>query len=351
MAHLSDCPDENGRHPRARLRAGPDDLGGDPMSGRRASPTWAATSVPEIRQRWCNSLDAVAHRFSDVGLAPPAPFHDRASAARRRQMQDQLAAQLRVMQTETAALRDAELFWVTRPMVDFIVEAALSLPEWTPALAIPCPNGLLCWAKPAGLVPLGAPGSATADVNWDGVWWWTRPDGFLQLAPASRFAKHADLLKPYQVTTPLWAATSIVVDPRANRTAEANGSEDAHPFISVVGATWLLMNQASTQTRTLSDPFGTRLDEPTRQKGSGTTLPAQVTLVDIRHSTEPANPSESTDESNRQYSHRWWVRPHWRQQAKGPNRSLREPKWIGPHIKGPGDAPLIEKPRVNVLRR
>ena len=322
------------------------------MSGRRASPTWAATSVPEIRQRWCNALDAVAHRFSDVGLAPPAPFHDRASAARRRQMQDQLAAQLRVMQTETAALRDAELFWVARPMVDFIVEAASSLPEWTPALAIPCPNGLLCWAKPAGSVPFGAPGSATADVSWDGVWWWTRSDGFLQLAPASRFTKQAALLEPYQVTTPLWAATSIVVDPRANRTAEANGAEDAHPFISVVGAAWLLMHQTSTtQTRTLSDHSGTRLGEPARQKGSGTTLPTQVTLVDIRHRTEPGNPAESTDESHRQYSHRWWVRPHWRQQAKGPNRSLREPKWIGPHIKGPDDAPLIEKPRVNVLRR
>lgn len=185
------------------------------MSGRRASPTWAATSVPEIRQRWCNALDAVAHRFSDVGLAPPAPFHDRASAARRQQMQDQLAAQLRVMQTETAALRDAELFWVTRPMVDFIVEAALSLPEWTPALAIPCPNGLLCWAKPAGLVPFGAPGSATADVNWDGVWWWTRPDGFLQLAPfpprsACRVAFVDSAVQSVGAKTPRWQSRGKV---------------------------------------------------------------------------------------------------------------------------------------------
>ena len=53
--------------------------------------------------------------------------------------------------------------------------------EWTPAVAAPAPTGLLCWAKPAGRVPWNAlsPNDPT-EVSWDGVWWWSRPDGVLE---------------------------------------------------------------------------------------------------------------------------------------------------------------------------
>jgi len=34
-------------------------------------PTWAATSVPEIRNRWCNALDATADRQTEIIESPP----------------------------------------------------------------------------------------------------------------------------------------------------------------------------------------------------------------------------------------------------------------------------------------
>ena len=34
-------------------------------------PTWAATSVPEIRSRWCNALDALADRQTEIIESPP----------------------------------------------------------------------------------------------------------------------------------------------------------------------------------------------------------------------------------------------------------------------------------------
>ena len=70
-----------------------------------------------------------------------------------------------------------------------------------------------------------------------------RPDGMLQLVPSSRFTKQPELIAPYEVTTPLWAAHTIVINPKQPRTEEANGTEAAHLFVSVVGAAWLLMGR------------------------------------------------------------------------------------------------------------
>ena len=142
------------------------------------------------------------------------------------------------------------------------------MPQRTPALAAPAANGLLCWAKPAGSVPYGPKQTATTEVPWDGVWWWTRPDGMLQLVPASRFTKQPELIAPYQVTTTPWAAHTIVLDPKNPRTEEANGTEDAHRFVGVVGAAWLLMGQpAVTETRAIADTTSPRRPEKTDGAG------------------------------------------------------------------------------------
>jgi hypothetical protein len=76
----------------------------------------------------------------------------------------------------------------------------------------------------------------------------------------------------------------------------------------------------------------------------------RVQLVDLRtvrytHDEQP-EPGEG-----REYTRRWLVRGHWRQQACGPQRSQRRPTWIAPYIKGPGEAPLIVTDHVNVWRR
>ena len=153
------------------------------MSRRQGVP-WAATSVPEIRRQWCNALDHTAERFTSEGLSPPEPGTP--GSRRLERMQSKLAAEMEIMKAETRAIGEAEMFWVARDMVDTALDAAATLPEWTPALACPTPNGLLCWAKPAGTVPFGPRPTATTDVPWDAVWWWMRPDGMLHMSPSSR---------------------------------------------------------------------------------------------------------------------------------------------------------------------
>ena len=72
--------------------------------------------------------------------------------------------------------------------------------------------------------------------------------------PSSRFTKQPELIVPYEVTTPLWAAHTIVINPKQPRTEEANGTEAARPFVSVGGAAWLLMGQPGvTETRWITD--------------------------------------------------------------------------------------------------
>ena len=64
--------------------------------------------------------------------------------------------------------------------------------------------------------------------------------------PISRRGKvirDSEVLKPFGVTSPLWAAHTIVLDPKAPRTDEVIGSAEACQFVSVVGAAWLLMGQ------------------------------------------------------------------------------------------------------------
>lgn len=318
---------------------------------RRQGVTWAATSVPDIRRQWCNAVDQSVDRFSQ-GLAPPLPGMDAAGNRRRERIQAKLAAEMEIMKAESDALRQAEMFWVARDMVDVALHAARTLPEWTPAVAAPAPNGLLCWARPAGSVPYGPKQTSTTHVPWDAVWWWVRPGGMMQLVSASRFTKQQDLIAQFQVSTPVWAANTIVINPNESRTEEANGTEDSHPFVSVVGAAWLLIAQANVaETRTIGSQPQLRSQTRTDIPAPPPREPSTVTIVELR--ARPAAHGRESDPAapERTYTHRWPVEGHWRQQPYGPNNSQRKPKYITDYVKGPAGAPLINKERVHVLRK
>ena len=65
-------------------------------------------------------------------------------------------------------------------------------------------------------------------------------------------------------------------------------------------------------------------------------------------------PGESADDDERvrrEYSHRFIVRGFWRNQAYGPNHSLRRRQWVPPFVKGPSDKPLICKETVRIWKR
>ncbi|WP_231973866.1 MULTISPECIES: hypothetical protein [unclassified Mycobacterium] len=75
--------------------------------------------------------------------------------------------------------------------------------------------------------PLDPKIATIVDLPWDAIWWWTRPDGLLQLTPASRADQNPAALRMADTTSPLWGAHTIMVRPDIPRTDEANGTESA----------------------------------------------------------------------------------------------------------------------------
>lgn len=310
---------------------------------RRREATWAAISVPDIRRQWVNAVRQVIDQHSrglpEFGLPP--------KDKRMMRMQGQLAEAITAMKTEAEALSDADMFWVSREMVDVVAAASDSLPAWTPALAAPTPNGFLCWAKPLAAMPYGAGMGYKVEVPWDAVWWWTRPDGVLQVSPASRLTKHRDLLEPFGVSSPVWAAQTLLLNPKVPRTDEEMGSPEASRYISMIGAAWLLMGQETVSARRT-------IGEPTRPSPASTSASTPrhqslVTLVDVRRSSTPVEKPEAGG-GGRTLTNRIPVVGHWRQTPCGPGRSQRKPVYIADYWKGPEGAPIASKERVHVLR-
>lgn len=139
------------------------------MSRRRAV-TWAPTSMPDMRRHFCNAMDAVVgldvNQYKSALAASPSAS-GRTDTTRLERLFAKLTSTAATIKREADALRGAELYWVTRDMVDVVLDAATSLPEWTPALAAPTPTGFLCWAKSAGTVASGVPtqDAVEADLN------------------------------------------------------------------------------------------------------------------------------------------------------------------------------------------
>lgn len=82
-------------------------------------------------------------------------------------------------------------------------------------------------------------------------------------------------------------------------------------------------------------------DRPTRRRAEAALdyiEPApDVHVIRLRRSTVHEAVEEGRDVD---WSCRWWVRGHWRQQACGPERSERVPTWINSYVKGPDDKPM-----------
>jgi hypothetical protein len=108
---------------------------------------------------------------------------------------------------------------------------------------------------------------------------------------------------------------------------------------------WLLASQARVGEQT-----AVPVERSARRRSQRAGYPADVRLIDVRRQAAAASDHDDGEAHHVEWSHRWLVNPHWRQQAYGPGRSLRRPVFILPHVKGPADKPLVIKPAVNVVR-
>lgn len=308
---------------------------------KRSAP-WTAPAVPELRAALRGALATVIDHHS-------AALHDGGGVAgsvaqrrRRDKLAHDLADTLDELRREVLAVERAGLYWVSRDMVPVVIDAARTLPEWTPELALPVEAGLLCWAKPAGRIPF----AGYEDAPWDAVWWWRRDDGLLQIQVASRLVHRQEILAPFGVSAPLWSGTTLLVNPAVPRTAEVDGDPEASEFVKILGATWLLMSQ-----RTVAETRQLQARPEAGGLAGSPAMPSTVSMVELRRRIH--SPSERpAGGTGRSYKSRWTVDGHWRQQAVGPGWSQREPRYITEYEKGAtGVDAVVKTAKVHSLQR
>ena len=122
--------------------------------------------------------------------------------------------------------------------------------------------------------------------------------------------------------------------------ADGWGSGDVEPQF---WTTQLLMQQ------TLAWTESARADRPERRRWvrAGHPPPPDIKVVKLR---KMAKAPEHDQEQLVDWSHRWLVSGHWRQQYY-PGTGTHRPLWISPHVKGPENRPLVVKDKVTAWVR
>lgn len=277
------------------------------------------SQVEQVRRLWDRAPDEIRQMIEVQEQALPALGHDLTELSR------------------------AELYWVAPAMVEATRMAAPTLPAWTPATAIPAPVGLMCFGTPL-----------VTDYPWtdtdgqmrrgtvDAAMWrsqYGRP-GWIEIELMSR-------APGVETDRPLHGIASILLgDPERTRDVDTGAIDVAEASLMLVGAAWLLMGLPRMADTRIQRADTGRVEAT----GDGPPQVRDVTIIDLRR-TEGKPREDDPEHPGREYTHRWWVDGHWRQQACGPERSQRKPVWIAPHVKGPEGLPLTDKPRVHVWRR
>jgi hypothetical protein len=253
------------------------------------------------------------------------------------QVAQQLASNWRDgLGVEIEALRRADLFYVTRDLVELAGTAARSLPSFSyEPTDVPSREGLM-WL-----------GRSVQDIDEDGhtfpiaaAGWYTNDSGVLVMTYVVRdeyppATKHVDQQKVhtnFPAVFPIGCcAVPFGADP-GSIAVETRFELPGGTFLATVKSVWLLMRQP------LAEVEHAHYDRATRRRIEREGKePPPVRVISLRR---PAG-SGSAGEGGREWLHSWMVRGHWRMQAHGAGRKQHRPVWIAPHVKGPADKPLL----------
>lgn len=237
------------------------------------------------------------------------------------------------MWNELDQLKTAQLWWVSHDMVQLVTDTVLfgTFPE----VEYPAVTGLMFFD---GGLPLNL-SDGTLSGNIVALYWSCGRDGQLATIP---FTDGDDVLEQSGAKAAGLPMTCPVI-----YVDETNQPGLAEAFAKIVKATWALSSQPRIcQTKPAQPggryPMPPRFDSEIRK----------VKMLILRENLHRPGESDKDDERvRREYSHRFIVRGFWREQAYGPNHTLRRRQWIPPFVKGPADKPLICKETVRVWKR
>ena len=249
-----------------------------------------------------------------------------------------------------SSMEEGDLFWVGKDMAALSMHSGgqLAAARWATADR-PSPCGLLFWED--GIGHMDAQG---VQIPVEACVWGPHDGEMLLwlLMSRGRLAAEVERIGRYTIVTeqippliPIYGATiPITTEPLSFAEIDP---ELPQPVVAALAAAWLMMQQPLLIDRTRE-----RADKPTARAYARDGLPApEVSIVDLRRQYTPQDRDPDAGTDQRTYRNRWIVSGHWRNQAYGPERSLRRQTWVPAHMKGPEGAPLLTTEKVNVWRR
>lgn len=248
------------------------------------------------------------------------------------------------------SMGEGDLFWVGRDMAALAVHSGgqLAAARWATADR-PAPCGLLFWEDGIGHIDSGG-----VQIPVEACVWGPHQGEMLLWLLMSRTRLAAEVNQPgrfeiiAQEIPPLIPVYGATIPVTAEPLSLADLDQGLpQPVVAALAAAWLMMQQPLLIDRTRE-----RADKATARAYNREGHPTpEVSIVDLRRQYTPQDRDPDAGTDQRTYRNRWIVSGHWRNQAYGPERSLRRQTWVPAHMKGPEGAPLLSTEKVNVWRR
>ena len=254
-----------------------------------------------------------------------------------------------------AIIKSGSLWWVGDEMTDLIDFAAPDFPAHVLQLddVTKEPFGVVMFSHPMAGIAVDAGVEKTCYVSamsWSLAGYLDKETGdimpALHIVSWSRTSDEHEFCRMGMKWFPLGQATWHVGK------AQGEGFEDPkkHSYESVVEDCSRLMTMRMLATQPgIAETTERKLTRPERKRSerSGATI-SPIKIVNVRGLRSASGHGEA--EGNVEWSHRWMVGGHWRNQPFGPERAQRRPVWVAPYVKGPADKPLVVKETIKVLK-
>ncbi|MDO5067428.1 MAG: hypothetical protein Q4D96_09140 [Propionibacteriaceae bacterium] len=316
--------------------------------GKQMKMRWRARQIPELRRDLVRSLTGNNEHLQRL--------LERAVRGGFLQYGAEFVEGLKQGEERLAALRAPMMVWVSSDMAALALDAATDCPGIV-ATDAPARTGLVLVEEPLPALDVASFGGLylrsreRTDIHYtdpvvvDGLIWAIHDEQELAIMPLCRahrlphplFPTPGELVPLATIRVPL---PGILGDLGA-QTVDGHPVDpgQAHGLTAWLSSMWVMSRQPST-THTK------RIDARTGETGLAR-IPhdADVTIINIRPT--PHRSHDTTPEgSGRKLRTRHLVRGHWTNQPHGPGRSQRRLQWIDSYVRGPEDAPLIERERV-----
>jgi hypothetical protein len=309
--------------------------------------TWAVSRVPQVRAEIIRSAED--ERKSSLNAARGNQRTQAYTDHGISHHNDQAQRLLRVV----TGLKDSEMFWVSEDMVTLAVDASSDVPGFTPETDMPSRSGLMVLEKalPAitGFlaVPMdpkdvirGTVSTAHADLKTSleiVALSWVNAGGRLTIHGFSRN-------EGGPADDPFNSLMILDEDNSSFKSFSAVDQGAAAPLLKFLAASFHLMANPAVADRRQAAPEPKAPLKPAKRRHSNS-----VTVISLR-SLRQVETCESGNDG-REYTHRWIVRGHWRNQPYGKDQALRRITWVPSYIKGPAGKPLRATERVWAWRR